>query len=151
MRPLKFFNLPNPSSRTIALGSTYLLTEVSARNLSGGKARPERKADNLTAICEYCPGNVGTSASHSPVDPHDLYWDSLYMYFLYFTCQLLVTANAVPSSLILVILMKKALSSSETSVLTRATWRNIPEDTILHSHRREDLKSYMSLVCLLLA
>jgi hypothetical protein len=59
---------------------------------------------------------------------------------------LLVAACVVPSSPIFVTLMKDAAGSSETSVRTRATRRNNPEDTILHSHRRENLKSYIAKV-----
>jgi hypothetical protein len=56
--------------------------------------------------------------------------------------RLLVTASVLPSSPILVTLMRQALNSFETSVLRRTTRRNIPEDVILHNHRRENLISY---------
>jgi hypothetical protein len=55
--------------------------------------------------------------------------------FLRSVRRLLVTASVVPSSPILAILME-TLSSSETSVLTRAARRKTPEDAILHSHCR---------------
>jgi hypothetical protein len=44
--------------------------------------------------------------------------------------------------------VSEELSASFTLVLTRDTRRNIPEDAILHSHRRENLKSYISIVVL---
>jgi hypothetical protein len=47
-----FFNLPNSSSRIMALGSIQSVTEMSIRNLCGGKKRPAPKADSLAAIYE---------------------------------------------------------------------------------------------------
>jgi hypothetical protein len=59
--------------------------------------------------------------------------------------RLLVTANVVPSAPILVTLMMEETCSSEPWNLRKATRRNIPEDRILHSDRRESLKSYITL------
>jgi hypothetical protein len=50
--PTGFPNWPNPSNHTMALGSTQPLTEMSIRNLLGGKGLPTRKANNFNAICE---------------------------------------------------------------------------------------------------
>jgi hypothetical protein len=59
--------------------------------------------------------------------------------------QLLVSANVVPISLILSTLKMEAIRSSEKSVFTSVTLRNIPEDDILRSHCRGNFKSYIAL------
>jgi hypothetical protein len=58
---------------------------------------------------------------------------------------LLVTANFVFILQIFYTLKMEVTSPLETSVITRSTLRHIPEEGILHSHRRENLKSYLIL------
>jgi hypothetical protein len=53
MRSLDFFfNLSNPSSHTLALGSTQPLTEMCTRNILGGKGQAVLWADNPTTVYE---------------------------------------------------------------------------------------------------
>jgi hypothetical protein len=72
-----FFNLPNTSSRIMALGSTQPLREMSTRNIPGGK---ERLADNITAICEPIDKMWKASTSHNPMGLHGLLQGQLYLY-----------------------------------------------------------------------
>jgi hypothetical protein len=67
-----FFNLPNPSNRTMVLVSTQPLTNMSTRNLpGGGKVRPVRRAEVYRHLWADCL-DVGTSTSHSPMGLHGL-------------------------------------------------------------------------------
>jgi hypothetical protein len=81
---------------------------------------------------------------YSPLHPQSEFHTSFLSLFVFLRSvpRLLVTAN-VPSSPIHVTLMMDGLRSYETSVLTRCALSNIPKDAILHSHRHENLKSYI--------
>jgi hypothetical protein len=70
---IEFFSWPNPSAATVVLGPRQSLTEMSTRNLPGGKRQPARKADNPhRKLWAGCLENVGASTSHNPVGPHAL-------------------------------------------------------------------------------
>jgi hypothetical protein len=61
-----------------------------------------------------------------------------------FSC--LLTANVVTSSLILFTMMMEAVCPPEMPFLTKSAWPPIPEDSILHSHCHENLKSYIAFI-----
>jgi hypothetical protein len=65
------FNLPNPSNRIMALASTQPLTEMSTRNLPGGKERT-----TLPPSVSRMSENVAASTSRNPKGLHSLYRDS---------------------------------------------------------------------------
>jgi hypothetical protein len=53
MRSVDFFSLPVPSSHTMAMGFTELVTEMSTRNLPGGdKVQLAYKANNVATISQ---------------------------------------------------------------------------------------------------
>jgi hypothetical protein len=72
-----FFNLPNPSSRTMAVGSTRPLTEMSIGNLPGGVKSGRRVGlTNLSPSVSRMYVNVGASTSRNPKAFHGLYRDN---------------------------------------------------------------------------
>jgi hypothetical protein len=82
-----FFNLPNPSNRTMALGSTQPLTEMSTRIFLGVKSGWRLRLITLPPSASRMPKNVGSSTSRNPKGLHGLYRDSFafraIFYFIY--------------------------------------------------------------------
>jgi hypothetical protein len=119
------------------------------RNMFTNKpAYPSTEAWNLALYSGHLQTHATTCYPRTLLCILNLVFHSSFLFhfvFLRSVCRLLVMASVVPSSLILVTLMMEALSSSKTSVLTRAAWCNIPKDIILHSHLCENLKSYIAL------
>jgi hypothetical protein len=70
------FELPNPSSLTMALGSTQPLTEMSNRKFLGGKGCRRVGLTTLPPSVSRMSENVGASTSHSPKGLHSLHRDS---------------------------------------------------------------------------
>ena len=73
------FHWHNPSGRTMALGLTQPLTEMNTRNISWGKRRSVRRAENLTTFMRRLSSNVGASTSCNPLGLYRLVMELLYL------------------------------------------------------------------------
>jgi hypothetical protein len=71
-----FFNSPNPSSPTMAVGSTQPLTKMSTRNLLGSKSGRRVGLTTLPPSMNRMSENVGVSSCTNPKRLHDLYRDN---------------------------------------------------------------------------
>jgi hypothetical protein len=93
----------------------------------------EERIASIIGVTKF--GEVGTTLA-ATTNRRTLRRNTLCYVDIVFLCsvrRLVITASVVPSPPILVTLMMEAIRSSELMVVTRATWRNIEEDDILHS------------------
>ena len=74
------FHWHNPSGRTMALGSTQPLTEMSTRNISWWQRRPLPRVDNLTTFMCRLSWNLGASTCWNPLGLSRPLMGLLYLY-----------------------------------------------------------------------
>jgi hypothetical protein len=120
-----FFNLPNPSSHTMALGSTQSLTEMSTRNLPGVKGG--RRVSLTTpppSLSRLSRKNMGSSTSHNPMGLHGLLQWQLYFIFRstkWFLSSMRLDEYCLPMCLSFFSLASSSPSVHFTSLIYRTT------------------------------
>jgi hypothetical protein len=87
-----FFNVPNPSCRTLALGSTQTLKEMSTRNLPGGvkSGRHVRLTNLPPSVRRLSRENVGALTSHNPMGLYGLLQGLLYLFLFLFISNMIM-------------------------------------------------------------